>query len=203
MTSIAAWGKLPGHGDFLRIGSDSAPVAAFDAAFTALRLDAAQAEIFAVGGPVVAFIRQADRWWGAVVLPSTDRVGRHAPFVAVAGIRSVDPADEIGVLPLAFAVSTATCSSTSSSTSTVGPRLSGQLGHPGQLPQVVGVAQAVQGLVVLAVDHQAVVDRDAPEVGQDPGGVHRDPASLAVQVEQRPGVVAGGASSSTVNGSHW
>ena len=103
MTSIAAWGKLPGHGDFLRIGSDSAPVAAFDAAFTALCLDAAQAEIFAVGGPVVAFIRQADRWWGAVVLPSTDRVGRHAPFVAVAGIRSVDPADEIGVLPLAFA----------------------------------------------------------------------------------------------------
>jgi len=103
MTSIAAWGKLPGIGDFLRIGSEAGPVAAYDAAFTALRLDAAGAEAFAVGGPVVSFVHHADRWWGAVVLPSTDRVGRHAPFVAVAGIKSVDPADEIGVLPLAFA----------------------------------------------------------------------------------------------------
>lgn len=102
MNSIAAWGKLPGHGDFLRIGSESAPVAAFDAAFTAMRLTEAGTARFAAGGPVVAFVRQADRWWGAVVLPSTDRVGRHAPFVAVAGIRSLEPADEIGVLPLAF-----------------------------------------------------------------------------------------------------
>ena len=103
MTSIAAWGKLPVFGDFVRVGSEAAPVAAFDAAFTALRLDVANVEAFAASGPVVAFVHQADRWWGSVVLPSTDRVGRHAPFVAVAGIRSVDPADEIGVLPLAFA----------------------------------------------------------------------------------------------------
>jgi len=103
MTSIAAWGKLPVFGDFVRVGSESAPVTAFDAAFTALRLDVASADAFAASGPVVAFVHQADRWWGSVVLPSTDRVGRHAPFVAVAGIRSVDPADEIGVLPLAFA----------------------------------------------------------------------------------------------------
>lgn len=103
MTSIAAWGKLPVIGDFVRVGSEAAPVAAFDAAFTALRLDAGAVQAFATSGPVVAFVHQADRWWGSVVLPSTDRVGRHAPFVAVAGIRSVDPADEIGVLPLAFA----------------------------------------------------------------------------------------------------
>ena len=103
MTSIAAWGKLPVFGDFVRVGSEAAPVAAFDAAFTALRLDVNNVEAFAASGPVVSFVHQADRWWGSVVLPSTDRVGRHAPFVAVAGIRSVDPADEIGVLPLAFA----------------------------------------------------------------------------------------------------
>ena len=47
------------------------------------------------------------------------------------------------------------------------------------------------GLVVLAVDHQAVMDRDAGEGGQDPGGVHRDPATCCVQVEQRPGGGAG------------
>ncbi len=103
MTSIAAWGKLPGFGDFLRVGSDAAPILAFDAAFSALRLDEERAALFAASVPAVAFIHHADRWWGAVVLSSTDAVGRHAPFVAVAGLRSIDPNDEVGVLPLAFA----------------------------------------------------------------------------------------------------
>jgi len=38
-----------------------------------------------------------------MVVPSRDRVGRTAPFVATAAVRSIDPDDEIGVLPLAFA----------------------------------------------------------------------------------------------------
>ena len=47
------------------------------------------------------------------------------------------------------------------------------------------------GLVVLAVDRQSVMDRNAGEGGQDPGGVHRDPTALGVQVEQRPRLGAG------------
>ena len=35
------------------------------------------------------------------------------------------------------------------------------------------------------------MDRDAPEVREDPSGVHRDPTALAVEVKKRPGVVAG------------
>ncbi len=100
--SVALWGKLPGFGDFLRLGSRSAPLSAIDTAFTELRLDTARAAAFSASAPVVAFFHQADRWWGSVVLPSTDRVGRPAPLVAMAGLRAVDPADEIGVLPLAF-----------------------------------------------------------------------------------------------------
>ena len=80
--------------------------------------------------------------------------------------------------------------------------MAGELGQPSQFPEVVGVAQPVPGLVVLAVDDQAVVDRDASETREDFGGVHRHPAASAVQVEQRPGVVAGGATSSTGSGSH-
>lgn len=34
-------------------------------------------------------------------------------------------------------------------------------------------------------------DRDAGEVGQDPGGVHRSLAPLGVEVQQRPVLVAG------------
>lgn len=101
--SLAAWGKLPAFGDFLRLGSNSAPVSAFDAAFTALALDQQRAAAFAASGPVLTFIHHSDRWWGSVVLPSHDSVGRKSPFVATAAVRSIDPGDEIGVLPLAFA----------------------------------------------------------------------------------------------------
>src|SRR5674476_1332633 len=52
----------------------------------------------------------------------------------------------------------------------------------------MGVAQAVGGLVVLAVDHQAVMAGDALERREDSRGVHRDPAPFGVQVEQRAGV---------------
>ena len=62
-----------------------------------------------------------------------------------------------------------------------GPGLSGELGHPGQFPQVVGVAQAVKGSAVLAIDHQAVVDRDSAEAREDPPGVHRDPAPVVLR----------------------
>ena len=52
--------------------------------------------------------------------------------------------------PMAFATSTVTCSSTSSSASWVGQAWPDELGQPGQFPEVVGGAQAVPGLVVLA-----------------------------------------------------
>jgi hypothetical protein len=72
-----------------------------------------------------------------------------------------------------------------------GPGLPGELGHPGEFPEVVGVAHTMQGLVVLAVGAEPVVDCDARERRQDPGRVHRDPTASAIEVEQRPGVVAG------------
>ena len=49
----------------------------------------------------------------------------------------------------------------------------------------------MQGLVVLAVEGQAVVDRGTTKSREDPAGVHRDPAAFAIEVQQRPGVVAG------------
>ena len=100
---VALWGKVPTHGDFLRLGSTVAPLSAFDAAFQALRLsEAARVAAFAAYPPVVSWIHHADHWWCAVVLSSSDRVGRVAPVVACAGVHSLEPADELGVVPLAF-----------------------------------------------------------------------------------------------------
>jgi hypothetical protein len=100
---VALWGKVPTHGDFLRLGSAAAPLSAFDAAFQALRLsEPARIAAFAGYPPVVSWIHHGDHWWCAVVLSSTDRVGRVAPVVACAGVHSLEPADELGVVPLAF-----------------------------------------------------------------------------------------------------
>jgi len=61
-----------------------------------------------------------------------------------------------------------------------GPGLSSQLGHPGELPEVVGVAQAMTGLLVSPIGGEPVVDCDPREAGQDLGGVHRGLAPFGV-----------------------
>ena len=99
------FGKLPAHGDFLRLAPDDAPSAQIDSWFLAGRIDPHRqpdrAFSFASAAPVFALLPSANRWWAAAVFPSSDAVGRPSPFVVVAGLREFD--DQPGLLPLLFA----------------------------------------------------------------------------------------------------
>ncbi|GDY14338.1 hypothetical protein LBMAG53_32160 [Planctomycetota bacterium] len=101
------FGKLPTHGDFLRLAPDDAPSAQIDSWFLAGRIDPHRqpdrAAAFAAAAPVFALLPAANRWWAAAVFPSSDAVGRPSPFVVVAGLRASDYDDQPGLLPLLFA----------------------------------------------------------------------------------------------------
>ncbi len=101
MTSIQTGfhGKLPDHGDFLRQGSPEVQEL-LGRWFGAIALDASRHErgaSYGSSGASFVFFPTKDRWWGSVVLPSHDRVGRSYPFAAFGGIERTDLRGELAL----------------------------------------------------------------------------------------------------------
>ncbi len=100
-----AFGKLPTHGDFVRVG-EQAPVELLDRWSTGLALSLSRtpqrAAAWAAGASVIAMFPHRGRWWAAVLTSSRDSVGRPFPFIAFAGCDEAAIAGEPALLPLVF-----------------------------------------------------------------------------------------------------
>lgn len=96
MLSVGCHGKLPSHGDFVRVVGSQSPVEVIDAWLASgpidPRVDAARAEAFAAAAPAFSIIATKGHWWGCASFPSQDSVGRRYPFTVFAGL----PQAEVG-----------------------------------------------------------------------------------------------------------
>lgn len=99
------FGKLPGHGDFLRAEPAGAPLDLIDAWLAPARLGANHAADAALdaAGPVLALVRSRGQWWALALFPSRDAVGRRYPFCVLAGLPAEEVGGETAVVPAACA----------------------------------------------------------------------------------------------------
>jgi len=105
MTSVVVGcqGKLPAHGDFIRMVGAHSPVEVLDAWLGTAGLEQpARRVIFDSAGPAFAIICTQGHWWGCALFPSQDRVGRRYPFIVYAGIPVGEVADAAYLTITAF-----------------------------------------------------------------------------------------------------
>jgi len=108
MTSLSAgcFGKLPFHGDFIRLQADQVAVDAIERWFTAGKLDPHQrdgrCEAFSAAGPAFALQQGGSSWWAIALVASHDQVGRHYPFAVFTQIPISEAGTEAGLIPSLF-----------------------------------------------------------------------------------------------------
>lgn len=98
------FGKLPGHGDFLRAAPAQAPLDLIDAWLAPARLGQPAADhALDAAGPTLAMVEARGMWWALAMFPSQDAVGRRYPFCALAGLPAASFAGEAALVPQVFA----------------------------------------------------------------------------------------------------
>jgi type VI secretion system ImpM family protein len=99
---VGCHGKLPFHGDFIRLHGSPSPADAIDRWFVSGARTMADTAAFDRSGPVFAIIPDQGLWWGTVVFPSRDHVGRRYPFAVFTGIPAQQFGSEVGLVAMAF-----------------------------------------------------------------------------------------------------
>jgi len=104
--SPGCFGKLPFHGDFIRLQADQVAVDAIERWFAAGKLDPHQRDgrcaAFASSGPAFALQQGGTSWWAIVLFASYDQVGRHYPFAVFTQIPIAEAGAEAGLIPSLF-----------------------------------------------------------------------------------------------------
>jgi len=93
-TTVGCYGKLPGHGDFLRVVGAHSPVEVLDTWLATAGLDQRdRAATFDAASPAFTIVCTRGMWWGCALFPSRDSVGRRYPFTVFTGVPIADLAD--------------------------------------------------------------------------------------------------------------
>jgi len=104
--SVGCFGKLPFHGEFLRLGGDASPVEPIERWWLAGALDpqrgAQRMGGFTTSGPLFALFPHQGTWWAVALFPSQDQVGRQYPFAVFAGLPAESIGEDAGLAPALF-----------------------------------------------------------------------------------------------------